>query len=55
MPIETITKAGRRRYRWTFERVIENRRIRKTKLLPAGISAAEADKLGREWMPKSTQ
>ncbi|MBB5462923.1 site-specific integrase [Paraburkholderia sp. Cpub6] len=49
MPIETITKAGRRRYRWTFERVIENKRIRKTKLLPAGISAAEADRLGRDW------
>jgi integrase len=49
MPIETITKAGRRRYRWTFERIIEDKRIRKTKLLPAGISAAEADKLGRAW------
>ncbi|MFM0208398.1 site-specific integrase [Paraburkholderia sediminicola] len=49
MPIETVTKAGRRRYRWTFERVIEGERIRKTKLIPAGISAAEADKLGRQW------
>ena len=49
MPIETITKGGRRRYRWTFERVIENRRIRRTKLIPAGLSAAEADKLGRTW------
>lgn len=49
MPIETITKNGRRRYRWTFERVIEDQRIRKTKLLPAGISAADADKLGRQW------
>lgn len=49
MPIETITKNGKRRYRWTFERVIQDRRVRKTKLLPAGISAAEADKLGRQW------
>lgn len=49
MPIETITKAGRRRYRWTFERVIEGRRIRKAKLLPAGISAKEADELSRKW------
>lgn len=49
MPIETITKAGRRRYRWAFERVIEGRRIRKTKLLPAGISAKEADELSRKW------
>jgi integrase len=49
MPIETITKNGRRRYRWTFERVIEDQRIRKTKLLPAGISSADADKLGRQW------
>lgn len=49
MPIETITKGGRRRYRWTFERVIEGQRIRKTKLIPAGLSAAEADKLGRAW------
>ncbi|TGP43436.1 site-specific integrase [bacterium M00.F.Ca.ET.228.01.1.1] len=49
MPIETITKAGRRRYRWTFERVIDDRRIRKTKLLPPGISAKEADELARRW------
>jgi integrase len=49
MPIETITKAGRRRYRWTFERVIEGGRVRKAKLLPAGISAKQADELGRKW------
>ncbi|AOY94321.1 integrase [Cupriavidus sp. USMAA2-4] len=49
MPIETITKNGRRRYRWTFERTIEGKRIRKTKIIPAGVSAAEADKLGRQW------
>jgi integrase len=49
MPIETITKAGRRRYRWTFERVIEGSRVRKAKLLPAGISAKQADELGRKW------
>lgn len=49
MPIETITKNGKRRYRWTFERVIEGVRIRKTKLIPAGLSAREADDLGRQW------
>ncbi|WP_144149410.1 tyrosine-type recombinase/integrase [Paraburkholderia sp. BCC1884] len=49
MPIETITKAGRRRFRWTFERVIEDERVRKTKLIPAGVSAREADELGRKW------
>ncbi|MPW17926.1 tyrosine-type recombinase/integrase [Paraburkholderia sp. CNPSo 3157] len=49
MPIETITKAGRRRYRWTFERVIEGTRIRKTKILPPGISAKAADELARKW------
>jgi integrase len=49
MPIETITKNGRRRYRWTFERVIEGKRVRKTKVIPAGFSAADADKLGRQW------
>jgi integrase len=49
MPIETITKAGRRRYRWTFERVIEGGRVRKAKLLPAGLSAKQADELGRKW------
>ncbi|WP_175663098.1 tyrosine-type recombinase/integrase [Burkholderia ambifaria] len=48
MPIETITKSGKRRYRWTFERVIEGDRIRKTKLLPAGLTAREADELGRK-------
>lgn len=49
MPIETITKSGRRRYRWTFKRVIEGRQVRKTKLLAPGISAREADELGRKW------
>ncbi|WNC91061.1 site-specific integrase [Paraburkholderia sp. FT54] len=49
MPIETITKAGRRRYRWTFERIIEGCRVRKAKLLPPGISAKQADELGRKW------
>ncbi|MEI7296663.1 site-specific integrase [Paraburkholderia tropica] len=49
MPIETFTKDGRRRYRWTYERVIEGRRVRKTKVIPAGFSAADADKLGRKW------
>ncbi|MGF6596030.1 integrase [Paraburkholderia sp. GAS448] len=49
MPIDTITKAGRKRYRWSFKRVIDNRSIRKTKLLPAGISAREADELARKW------
>jgi integrase len=49
MPIETITKAGRKRYRWTFERVIEGERVRKTKLLPATVSAKEADELARRW------
>jgi integrase len=48
MPIETINKNGRRRYRWTFERIIEGERIRKTKLLPAGLSARQADELGRK-------
>ena len=48
MPIETITKNGKRRYRWTFERVIEDQRIRKTKLLPSGISSRQADELGRK-------
>lgn len=32
-----------------FERVIEDSRIRKTKLIPAGLSAREADELGRKW------
>jgi integrase len=49
MPIETITKAGRKRYRWTFERVIEGQRVRKTKLLPSGISAKAADEIARKW------
>ncbi|MFL9943662.1 tyrosine-type recombinase/integrase [Paraburkholderia graminis] len=49
MPIETITKAGRKRLRWTFKRVIEGERVRKAKLLPAGISAKEADELARKW------
>ncbi|MBF8177846.1 tyrosine-type recombinase/integrase [Herminiimonas contaminans] len=50
MPIETITKSGRKRYRWTFNRIIEGSgRIRQTKLLPAGTTAAEADALGRKW------
>jgi len=49
MPIETITKAGKKRYRWTFNRIISGQRIRQTKLLPVGISAAEADGLARRW------
>lgn len=49
MPIETITKSGRKRYRWTFERVIEGERVRKTKLLPATVSARQADELARKW------
>lgn len=49
MPIEKITKNGRRRYRWTFERVIEGERIRRTKLIAPGLTAAEADKLGSQW------
>jgi integrase len=50
MPIETITKAGRKRYRWTFNRIIEGYgRVRQTKILPAGISLGEADKLARQW------
>jgi integrase len=49
MPIETITKAGRKRFRWTFNRIIEGQRIRQTKVLPAGISTAEADSLARAW------
>jgi integrase len=49
MPIETITKNGRKRLRWTFNRVIKGKRIRQAKLLPAGISSAEADGLSRRW------
>ncbi|WP_232288960.1 tyrosine-type recombinase/integrase [Burkholderia oklahomensis] len=49
MPIESITKNGRRRFRWKFERVIEGTRIRKSKIIPAGLSAREADELGRKW------
>lgn len=48
MPIETITKNGERRYRWTFERVIEGKRVRKTKLLARGFSARQADELARK-------
>jgi len=49
MPIETITKAGRKRLRWTFNRIISGQRVRQTKVLPAGISTAEADGLARAW------
>lgn len=49
MPIETITKNGRRRFRWSFERIIEGERIRKSKLIPPGLSRREADELGRKW------
>jgi hypothetical protein len=49
MPIETITKSGRKRFRWTFNRIIDGQRYRQTKLLPAGISAQEADALARQW------
>jgi integrase len=49
MPIETITKNGRKRFRWTFERVIAGQRVRRTKIIPFGITAAEADSLGRKW------
>jgi len=49
MPIETITKNGRRRFRWTFNRIIEGQRYRQTKILPAGISSTEADALARQW------
>lgn len=49
MPIETITKAGRRRFRWSFDRIVEDHRVRRTKLLPAGVSAKEADDLARKW------
>jgi integrase len=49
MPIETITKGGRKRFRWFFKRIIEGRQIRKTKLIPPGVSAREADELGRKW------
>jgi integrase len=49
MPIETITKNGKKRFRWTFNRVIAGERIRRTKIIPAGITAAEADSLGRKW------
>jgi integrase len=49
MSIQTITKAGRKRFRWTFKRVIEGEQVRKTKLLPPGISAKEADELARRW------
>jgi integrase len=49
MPIQTLTKNGRRRHRWYFKRVINGKRIRRTKLLPAGISTEEADALARRW------
>lgn len=50
MPIETISKSGRKRYRWTFNRIIEGSgRVRQTKLLPAGTTAADADALARKW------
>lgn len=49
MPIETFTKAGKKRLRWTFERVIAGQRIRKTKTLPIGISQGDADKLAAKW------
>lgn len=49
MPIETFTKAGRKRLRWTFNRIISGQRVRQTKILPAGISTAEADSLARSW------
>lgn len=49
MPIEIITKAGRRRLRWSFDRVIADQRVRRTKLLPAGVSAKSADELARKW------
>lgn len=49
MPIETITKNGRKRFRWTFNRIINGQRYRQTKLLPAGISTQEADALARQW------
>lgn len=49
MSIETIIKAGKKRYRWEFKRVINGQRYRETKLLPAGISAKDADELARKW------
>ncbi|WP_104565635.1 tyrosine-type recombinase/integrase [Ralstonia mannitolilytica] len=49
MPVETITKAGRKRLRWTFERVINGQRYRKTKVFPAGTSQASADKIAAQW------
>ena len=50
MPIETITKAGRKRYRWNFCRIIEGSgRVRQTKMLPIGTTSAEAEALGRQW------
>ncbi|WP_430229236.1 tyrosine-type recombinase/integrase [Paraburkholderia tropica] len=52
MPIEATTKNGERRYRWTFERVIEGKRVRKTKLLARGLSARQADELARKWEAK---
>lgn len=49
MPIETITKNGKKRLRWTFNRVIGTERVRRTKIIPIGITSAEADSLGRKW------
>ncbi|MCP1116992.1 site-specific integrase [Robbsia andropogonis] len=49
MPVETITKDGRRRYAWSFKRVIEGERIRKYKLFPIGTNRQEADALARQW------
>lgn len=39
---------GRRRYRFEFDRVIEGRRVRATKLLPKAWNQAQADKFDRE-------
>ncbi|USE79531.1 site-specific integrase [Cupriavidus gilardii] len=49
MPVQAITKAGKKRLRWTFERVIGGQRIRKTKVFPAGTSQADADKIAAKW------
>lgn len=39
---------GRRRYRFEFDRLIEGRRVRATKLLPKAWNQAQADKFDRE-------
>lgn len=49
MPVETITKAGKKRLRWTFERIIGGQRIRKTKVFPVGTSQTDADKIAAKW------